>query len=249
MSKQEEYAKELARIADKMPYLRRHSGLPGPRGNLELVQAAADVGEEPDFRAWIEEGAGDAPTDEFLAVCGVVGFGRLVAEGRRDDLVEELRGHAADVRWRVREGVAMALQRVGDADVRRLMEIAAVWAEERAYVQRAAVAGVAEPRLLKSRPAAARAVEIVDRVTASLAASGERRSDEFRTLRQALAYCWSVVVAADPEHGKPRLEHWAGSADPDVRWLVKENLKKARLIRLDPVWVTGLQEVVGGSAP
>lgn len=249
MSKQEEYAGELARISGKVPYLRRYSGLPGPRGNLELVQAAADVGEESEFRAWIAEGAGDAPTDEFMAVCGVVGFGRLVAEGNRDDLIEELRRHAADARWRVREGVAMALQRVGDADVSRLMEIAAGWAGDRAYVQRAAVAGVAEPRLLKSPEAAARAVEIVDRVTASLAASGERRSDEFRTLRQALAYCWSVVVAADPEHGKPRLELWAGSTDPDVRWLVKENLKKARLVRLDPVWVAGLQAAVGGSAP
>jgi hypothetical protein len=249
MSKQQEYAGELGRLSDKVPFLRRLSGLPGSRGNLELVQAAADVGEETDFRAWIEEGAGDGPTDEFLAVCGVVGLGRLVAEAGRADLVEALRGHASDPRWRVREGVAMALQRVGDADGRRLLEIAARWAGDRPYVQRAAVAGVAEPRLLKSPAAAAGAVEIVDRVTASLAASRERRSDEFRTLRQALAYCWSVVVAADPGGGRPRLEYWAATADPDIRWVVKENLKKARLVRLYPAWVAGLQAIIEGSLP
>ena len=236
MTKHDDYVAELGRISEKTAFLRHHSGLPGPRGNLELVQAAADVGRESEFREWIAAGSGDEPTDEFLAVCGVVGLGRLVAEGRME-LAEELRTHASDRRWRVREGVAMALQRVGDADVSRLFEIVAGWVDDRPYVQRAAVAGVAEPRLLKTGEAASTAVEIVDRVTANLEAAGDRRSDEFRTLRQALGYCWSVVVAADPEHGKPRMEHWARSSDADVRWVIRENLKKARLLRLDPAWV------------
>ena len=240
MTKHDDYVLVLGPISDKVAFLRRHSGLPGPRGDLELVQAAADVGREPEFREWIASGSGDEPTDEFLVVCGVVGLGRLVAEGRMG-LAEELRAHASDRRWRVREGVAMALQRVGDADVSRLFEIVASWVDDRPYVQRAAVAGVAEPRLLKTGAAASAAVEIVDRVTASFETAGDRLSDESRTLRQALGYCWSVVVAADPEHGKPRMEYWARSSDADVRWVVKENLKKARLLRLDPGWVETLK--------
>jgi hypothetical protein len=239
MTKRNDYVGELRETSEEIGFLRRHSNLPGPRGNLELVQAAADVGREADFREWIAAGSGGDPTDEFLVVCGVVGLGRLVAEGR-GDLVEELRGHASDLRWRVREGVAMALQRVGDANVDRLFDIVEPWVDDRPYVQRAAVAAVAEPRLLKSAGAAARAVEIVDRVTANLVAMEERRSDEFKTLRQALGYCWSVVVVADPAHGKPRLEPWARSPDRDVRWLVGENLGKARLLRLDPGWVESL---------
>jgi hypothetical protein len=82
VTKHDEYVSELRPISEKSAFLRRHSGLPGPRGNLELVQAAADVGQEPDFREWIAAGAGDDPTDEFLVVCGVVGLGRLVAGGR-----------------------------------------------------------------------------------------------------------------------------------------------------------------------
>lgn len=236
MSKQEECRAGLAAAADAIAYLRRHSGLPGPRGNLELVQAAADFGSEPDFRAWVATGSGDDPTDEFLVVCGVVGLGRLAAEGRTD-VIEELRGHAADPRWRVREGVAMALQRLGDADVRRLMDTAAEWAKDAPYVQRAAIAGVAEPRLLKTTEAAELAVDLIDRVTSSLAAAADRRSAEFRTLRQALAYCWSVVAAAAPVPGKAGMEFWAASTDPDVRWMLVENLKKSRLVRLDPEWV------------
>jgi hypothetical protein len=243
MTKQQDYARELGRINDRTAFLRTHSGLPGPRGNLGLVQAAADVGVEADFRTWIGVGSGDEPTDEFLAVCGVVGLGRLLAEGRLE-LAEELRAHASDPRWRVREGVAMALQRVGDTDVGRLFDIVTRWLADRPYVQRAAVAGVAEPRLLKTPDAAARAVMAVDRVTASVAAADQRRSDEFRTLRQALGYCWSVVVVAGPEVGKPCFQRWASSADSDIRWIVKENLKKARLLRLDRAWADALKAVI-----
>jgi hypothetical protein len=246
MTKHQDYARELGQNPDRIAFLRRHSGLPGPRGNLELVQAAADVGVEADFRSWIDVGSGDDPTDEFLAVCGVVGLGRLLAEGRLES-AEELRAHASDPRWRVREGVAMALQRVGDTDVRRLFDIVTGWLADRPYVQRAAIAGIAEPRLLKTLEAAAWAVKVVDRVTESVAAATERRSNEFRTLRQALGYCWSVVVVADPELGKSRFQRWAVSADPDVRWIVKENLKKARLLRLDRSWADGLNAIIGGT--
>jgi hypothetical protein len=39
-----------------------------------------------------------------------------------------LRTLAADPRWRIREGVAMALQRWGDADMDGLLAEMAVWA-------------------------------------------------------------------------------------------------------------------------
>ena len=57
--------------------------------------------------------------------------------------------------------------------------------------------------------------------------------DAFKTLRQGLGYCWSVAVAALPEAGKPLMEKWLASADPDIRWIMRENLKKNRLVRMD----------------
>jgi hypothetical protein len=256
MGRREQYIAELRKVPDRVEYLRAHSGLPGPRGNLELVQAAVDDGDEQAFRDWIELGSGAEPTDEFLAVCGIVGLGRLVAEtvgsaddtpfeARRAGLMKELRTHASDPRWRAREAVAMALQRIGDADVALLFRVANDWAEEKAYVQRAAVAAVAEPRLLEEEAAGRAAVDVVARVTENLARMSPRRSDEFRTLRQALAYCWSVVVACSPSYGWPLMERWIESPDPDIRWLMGQNLTKARLLRVDAARVQILKERLG----
>jgi hypothetical protein len=240
VNREADYLSELNSTPDQVTFLREHSRLPGPRANLELMQAAADGADERSFREWIALGSGDDPTDEFLAVCGLVGLGRLLAEGRRD-LVGELYAYASDSRWRVREAVTMALQRVGDADIDRLFRIVGSWAEDRPYVQRAAIAAASEPRLLRTGKASRAAVDLVDQVTANLEGMPERRSDEFRTLRKALAYCWSVVVVANPAYGMPRMERWIDSTDPDVRWIVRENLKKARLARLDSAWVAKLK--------
>jgi hypothetical protein len=59
-----------------------------------------------------------------------------------------------------------------------------------------------------------------------------RRSDEVRSLRQALGYCWSVAVAADPRSGLTRFTALESSDDADVRWIARENAKKARLAKL-----------------
>jgi hypothetical protein len=126
----------------------------------------------------------------------------------------------------------MALQRLGDADLPRLLDLADDWAgDAHPLVQRAAVAGVCEPRLLRSPAAAARAVALCDAVTAALAArpAAQRRDEDVRTLRKALGYCWSVAVAADKAAGLPVFERRAGSDDPDVAWIVRENRGKARM--------------------
>lgn len=131
----------------------------------------------------------------------------------------------------------MALQRLGEWNMDALLNAAAVWAEGRPYEMRAAAAGLCEPALLKDAGVALRVLEILDRITARLAGWGERANPEFVSLRQALGYCWSVAIAANPTQGRAFLERWAASPDRDVRWMVKENLKKNRLIRLDPAWV------------
>jgi hypothetical protein len=55
---------------DVRPYLTAHSDLPGPRGNLELIAAAADVL----ARRLALELADEA--DEYLRCCGVATLGR-----------------------------------------------------------------------------------------------------------------------------------------------------------------------------
>ena len=32
------------------------------------------------------------------------------------------------------------------------------------------------------------------------------------------------------------MEHWLVSPDPDIRWIMRENLKKNRLVQMDAAW-------------
>lgn len=222
-------------------YLAEHSGLPGPRGNLELLAAVGD--EAPASLLWRYAGS----SDEYQASCGAAGLGRLAADGDGDALAK-LRELAADERWRVREGVAMALQRIGDADPAALLRIAGDWGgDPDPLVQRAAVAGPCEPRLLHDPDVARRVLAVLDTVTDALARrpAGERRRPGVRTLRQALGYCWSVAVAAAPGPGFDHLERWSRSDDPDVRWVLRENLAKARLRRAAPQRYERLRATLG----
>jgi hypothetical protein len=75
---------------------------------------------------------------------------------------------------------------------------------------------------------------LLDLVTADLERIPieQRRANATRTLRQALGYAWSVVIAALPVEGLSALRRLQDSSDPDIRWIVRENLKKARLRRL-----------------
>lgn len=230
MGKSAEYAAELASRprADWPAYLRENSGLPGPRGNIELGQAVADVGDRALFDDLIASG------DEYLTFCGVLGLGAMLAGGD-PGVLPRLHEHATDDRWRVREAVAMALQRLGDADLPRLLDVVRAWAgDPDPLVQRAAVAGICEPRLLQSRTAAAAAREACHTATASLAARPveQRKDANLRTLRQGLGYCWSVAVAADPERGLVEFAKLEPATDPDVAWIVRENRKKRRLASL-----------------
>ncbi len=225
----------------------KECGLPGPRGNLELAQAVAEEGNETLFRRYRSYRADRAPTnspEEFLAFCGVLGLGKSLVAGRRSAL-EELRLHASDTRWRVREAVAMALQRWGDADIEALLSVMASWADGGRLEQRAAVAALCEPRLLRPPAIAQRVLEILDAITATVVQAQDRQTDAFKTLRKALGYGWSVAVTAFPKRGKPMMERWLRDKDKDIRWVMKENLKKNRLVKMDPEWVRGWAKRMG----
>lgn len=214
------------------------SRLPGPRANLELLAAAVEECSPDELRAWAALDLVAAPPntpDEFLATIGAAGLGRLVAAGNTAELTT-LRGLAGDPRWRVREGVAMALQRIGRDERDALLAIANEWASGNRHEQRAAVSSLAESPLLRDPAVVPPALDVFDEITASIEGAPDRRSDGFTVLTKALGYGWSVLVAAAPAIGKPRMERWLASPDPDVRRVMRENLGKARLERADREW-------------
>ncbi len=239
MTKTEDYRRALADLDEWEPFLLDASGLPGPRGNIELGQAVADVGTAQRFDrllAWTPERAPVGSREEFLAFCGTVGLGRLAAEGDTG-VLPRLRALASDPRWRIREGVAMALQRLGKADMRTLLSEMQTWAVGNDYERRAAAAALCEPVLLHDEGQVREVLAILDEITTGMASSEDRRSDGFRTLRQGMAYCWSVAVAAAPDAGRPLMERWMRSDDPDVRWVMRKNLSKKRLAKAGTDWV------------
>jgi len=219
------YRTELRELEDWEPYLKKHSGLPGARANLELVAAVAEEADAD--RLWRYS----ASEDEFLALCGAAGLGRI-ALLEPDTVMTWLRELASDPRWRVREGVAIALQRLGRENMTRLLTEMKVWAQGDAYVQRAVVAGLCEPALLQSNADTVAVLAILDHITRSLAAATGRGDDSFRVLRQALGYGWSVAAAAAPANATPYLEKWLRSTDRDVMWVMRSNLAKNRMAGL-----------------
>jgi hypothetical protein len=197
------YVEKLKSQKDWDNYLMNESGLPGPRGNLELAQAFAEIGNENLIKKYLSIKPAEAPVNSakmFLTFCGVVGLGTLINNGKREYL-PQLRVFASDQRWRIREGVC-------------------------------------EPRLLTSEKVAGAVLDILDGETSSIVGFQDAKDEGFVVLKKGLAYCWSVAVVAYPEKGKKLIEKWVGSDDKTIVWIMKENLKKNRMSRVDKDWVS-----------
>jgi hypothetical protein len=258
-------------IAALEDYVIDHSNLPGPRADLELIGAFADeVGDlcrAPDLslnRSYVALewlllelinryppavfGGDPGSPLQMPQLCGLVALGEWSArfchiEAGASTLLEQARSPL----WRIREGAAMGLQRMlglaWGSTIRRLRRQSV---DAGAYAWRAIVAAVAEPPLLTD---SARALEALDLHYEALAflrrlPASARRTDPALTLRQALAYSVSVITAAAPAAGFDQMRAWAAWHDPDIHWLLRENLKKNRLSKW-PDQVAALRVLVG----
>lgn len=226
-------------------YLAYHSGLPGPRANLELAEAFRQevgargvAGPEPLWGlslAMTEVDEAETPAGdprEMIPFCGSLGLAMLAAEHPEwaPSAYRRLRQLARDGRWRVREAVAWGLQVLLGRRPRETLTELLVWiVSGDPLPARAVAAGLGDPPLLEGAALAERALGLHRLLIGYVEVEGSRRSEGFRTLRQALGYTLGVVVAAWPEEGWAFLEEVATLEDPDVRWIVRENLRKRRL--------------------
>jgi hypothetical protein len=239
MSKTADYYQALQKLDDWIPFLKQESGLPGPRGNLELAHAVAQEGNRKQFERLISCEAKENTPEVFLVFCGVMGLGKLASNEPK--LFARIRGYASDPRWRIREAVATGLQLAGDQDMQLLLKEMQKWSKGNWYEKRAAAAALAEPRLLKEPKDAKQVLQILDKITISMENIDNSGDTAFKVLKQGMGYCWSVAVAALPETGKPMMEKWLGNPSKDIHWIMKENLKKNRLFRMDEDWVRTCQ--------
>lgn len=238
MSKIEDYRSILKEMDSWDDYLMGQSGLPGPRANLELIEAVVEEGNEELFNRYLSRDSEEISTESpevFLIICGVVGLGKLISQGKKEYL-NKLRLFSSDNRWRVREGVAIALQRYGEEDMEALLDEMEKWSHGNLFEKRAVTAALCEPKLIKEAAYAKHVLEIIDRITSDLMNEVNRKEESFKILRKALGYGWSVAAVHDMEYGRPLMEKWFACEDKDIRWIMKENLKKNRLLKKEPVW-------------
>ena len=246
MSKIQAYIEKLHNLKDWDVYLMQESGLPGPRANLELIQAVAEVGDESKFLHLLSYTPDIAPINtqqEFLACCGTVGLGKL-AQGGKTKYLERLRLLASDPRWRIRECVAMALQIFGEEHMEELITEMEMWAKGNSYEKRAAAAALCEPKLLKQKEQVSKVLQVLDSITSSIKGIIDRKDEGFKALKKGLAYCWSVAIVGFPDEGKQRFEKLMTYDDKDINWIIKENLKKERLKRMDQEWTELMKQKI-----
>jgi hypothetical protein len=99
---------------------------------------------------------------------------------------------------------------------------------------RAVAAGVAEPVILKNEEIAATALELHKNIFKRVLKLEARKTEDFRVLKKALGYTLSVVVKASPQPGFTYMAQLIDTQDRDVQWIIKENLKKNRLVKYFP---------------
>ena len=250
MSKIDDYLGELrARLfledSELRAYLLSQSGLPGPRGNLELAAAFARLVVESEdaeehwgmLQEWLALDAHVAPVNdplEFLAFCAVLTLGALYGRlpAKRAEIVAQVQSSAEDARWRIREAVAMSLQRIGEYDADTLCTLLSSWLEEASTLQqRAILAALAHTPFMVDEDLARLGLQMTETILRrTLALSkADRKGDAFRALKKGLSYAPSLFVRRLPEEGFALLRCWALVDDSDIGRIVLENLKKKRL--------------------
>lgn len=229
-------------------YLREQSRLPGPRANLELVNdlshlLAALVLEEPEnvrgllnYLISSSENIKTNTPEEFIVLCGIVAMGACasVEPAWWDETLEVLYHHTCSTSWRVREGVALAFQRLLHIEPQKTIAyLTGLASTGNILQQRAAIAAIAEPPLLHSATMiqGALAIQHIILDRAHTVPLTDRKHEDFRALRQTLGYTLSVVTAASPEEGFALMQECASWSDPDITWVLRENLKKKRLAK------------------
>ena len=128
----------------------------------------------------------------------------------------------------------MGLQAIGEHDLVGLRELVASWLPNSTLLEkRAIVAALAHPVLLQETEFCTWGISVADRILESVAMIEleARRTEELTVLKKGLGYALSVLVAPSPEQGFALLRKWASVPDRDIRWIVRENLKKNRLLK------------------
>lgn len=235
------------------------SNLPGPRANLTFASEFAQyfqkqVVPEPLWQMviqWAHISADETQEDisrEYLPFCAIQAIGaHLEFSDQQDQLIGILKGAMSDSRWRIRESAAIAFQIIGESDFGILEQCFNEWIQTANFLeQRAILAALAHPPILKNNDHARFALKMADDIMSKViqVPSQERKSEEFKVLKKGLDYCLSVFVSALPPEGFVLLNTYAQIDDPVVTSVIKSNLGKARIKNKYPAEVSEISKTI-----
>jgi len=236
MGKRDDLVKKLKPIinySEKLEdFIIVNSNLPGPRGNIELAFALADIYDNLDvLLKWTkinEEQADVNNPKSFLAFCSAVCLGKIYTKSKDKKIITILKKLSNDGRWRMREAVAFGFQIIGEYDFNELNTILSEWIKtSNNFEKRAILVSLAHPPFL-NKDNAKYCFEITEIVLKEL-----NKENGFDVLKKGLEFTISVFAAANPEIGLSFIKKWIGR-DKIIDKIMKENLKKNRLVRKNP---------------
>ena len=226
-------------------YLLENSKLPGPRGNLELLYSfsqEADRATSQKCLAYIKEDTANSP-EEFVGMCGIVSYA-VLNKDNVEETIKYLSKYASHGSWRIREAVAIGIQEIAEKKMELVLKSLEPWARGNALEKRAVVAALCEPKLLSDQKVNQQILKILETITQCFA-SLDKLTEEEKILRKSLGYGWSVLIVALPEAGKKSFQAYLKNKNKHINWIVKENLKKNRLLKMDKEWVDSMAAALG----
>jgi hypothetical protein len=194
--------------------------------------------------------ADEAPVNdqkEFLPFCGACAIGAIgsITPAFYQRALSRLKALATDPRWRVREAVAMGIQKLVEKQSKKTLKELEAWIVNDNWLEmRAVAAGVAEPALLRDKQTARGALALHKKIFDQILSIKEHKAEELKILKKGLGYSLSVVISATPKEGFEHMQQLVKSQDEDIRWILKENLKENRLIKNFPMEVASIQELL-----
>jgi len=231
-------------------FMLRHSGLPGPRGNITLATEASkliaeDWGDEERFLHLIVEGWVSSG-NEYLMFTAHMALGYVLSVSPAEEpwAVPILYEGNFSKLWRAREGVTFALEAL--LDRRRSFTLALIdkWCAERnPIVVRNAVVALAHPNQLSESVEQLEALKKYNRIGMELVAVSEKTPD-LEMLTKSLGFTLSIAAEADEGYLK-QLEDWIVAGVKPWRSIIKENLGKARIAKKYPKRIAALRALLG----
>jgi hypothetical protein len=218
--------------------LLKNSGLPGPRGNLELLHSFSKMASPAEIEEcflYYTDDLSNSP-EEFVVMCGVVGH-CILNKSHINKTIGTIKKYASHSSWRIREAVAIGIQEMAGNNLDEILQNLKKWISGNDYEKRAVVAALCEPKLLKDKIIITEVIELLHKITNDFSNINGKLTDSQKTLQKSLGYGWSVAIVSLPNEGKKAFEMLTKSDNKNIKWIVKENLKKKRLSIIDKIWV------------